>query len=72
MLNFVLVYSRASQAVQAAAAAASQINQKLGMSTNPQPPLGGLPQTGMSQIDADHIKLQERLLGLSKSPSCFS
>ena len=59
--------SRASQAVQAAAAAASQINQKLGMTSNSQPPLGGLPQQqGMSQIDADHLKLQERLLGLSK------
>ena len=62
--------SRSSQAIQAAAAAASQINQKLGTTSGPaQPPLGGIgaPPIGMSNMDNNYAKVQERMVALSKS-----
>ena len=58
-----------SQAVQAAAAAASQLNQKLG-TTNAggPPPLGQLggPHAGLGAVVNEDFRVPDRMVGLSK------
>lgn len=59
--------SSAPAGLQAAAAAASQINQKLGTAGNPHAPMGGMGlHTGMGVAINEEWSVPDRMVGLSK------